>query len=384
MTGRSQKYNIGALSTTVIVTEILFWITLVGIYFTLKTYVPGIEFHRPIWFWSLLSLPALAAFYIIGLRWKNRKLKQFAEPQLIPHLFPDLSSTRSILKFFLFRYAVAFILIGVIDPKVGTRLEEVKSEGIDIAIALDVSSSMMAKDIAPNRLERAKQAISKLLDRLQGDRVCLIVFAGDAYVQLPITTDYEAARMFLSGIDTDAVPVQGTSIGLAIELAMESFDPESTTSKAIIVITDGENHEDDAIEAAEKAAGQGITVHAIGMGSVEGSPIPEYNRAGREIGFKKDKDGNTVVSALNEEMLRQLVSAGNGIFTRASSSVVGLNALVDDLSSLEKEEVGTFSFADYEHRFQWFIAAGILLLIIDAMISSGKKKWSEPLSLFDA
>lgn len=380
----AEKYNVTPIALTVLVTEVLFWIGLVGTYFLLKSYVPGIDFHRPGWFWSLILLPIFALFYVLGIYWKNRRLKRIADAALVPSIFPELSSTRSILKFFLLRYALCFLLLGIIDPKVGTRLEEVKTEGIDLVIALDVSRSMLAEDIAPNRLERAKQAISKLIDRLAGDRISLVVFAGDAYVQLPITTDYEAARLFLKAVDTDVVPTQGTAMGTAIELAMESFDPESPTSRAIVVITDGENHEDDAIDAAEKAAELGITVHAIGMGSPEGAPIPEYNRSGRRTGFKKDNDGSTVVSALNEEMLRELVSAGNGVFIRASSSYVGLNELVEEFSGMEKEEVGTYNFADYEHRYQWFFVAALILLVIDLLIASGKKKWSEPLSLFDA
>jgi len=384
MTKGSGKYNTAALSITVIVAELLFWLTILGLYLALKAYVPGIAYQRPLWFWSLLALPTLAAIYLIGLQWKNGRLKKLGELELIPYLFPELSSTRSLLKFFLFRYAIACFLFGIIDPKIGNRLEEVTTQGIDLVIALDVSKSMLAEDIKPNRIERSKQAISQLLNRLNGDRICLIVFAGDAYVQLPITTDYEAARLFLGGVDTDVVPVQGTALGTAIELGIESFDPESTTSKSIVVITDGENHEDDAVRAAEKAAELGITVHAIGMGSTEGAPIPEYNRSGKRTGFKKDEGGNTVVSSLDEDMLRKVVSAGNGIFTRASSSYVGLNELVDELSGMEKKELGTFSFADYEHRFQWFLIAGILLLVIDTTIGSGKKKWSSSLSLFDA
>lgn len=380
----SGKYNTAALSITVIVSELLFWLSILGIYLALKAYVPGIAYQRPLWFWSLLSLPVLASIYLLGLHWKNRRLRKLADLELVPYLFPELSSTRSILKFFLFRYAIACFLLGIIDPKIGNRLEEVKTSGIDLVVALDVSKSMLAEDITPNRLERAKQAISQLLNRLTGDRICLIVFAGDAYVQLPITTDYEAARLFLGSVDTDVVPVQGTALGTAIELGIDSFDPESTTSKAIIIITDGENHEDDAILAAEKAAELGITVHAIGMGSTEGAPIPEYNRSGSRIGFKKDASGNTVVSALDEDMLRKVVSAGNGIFTRASTSYVGLNELVDNLAGMEKQELGTFSFADYEHRFQWFLFAGIILLVLDTTVGSGKKKWSSSLSLFDA
>lgn len=385
MGNKATKYNFSALSITVIVAEILFWIVLAALYFGLKSYVPGIRFHQPIWAWALLSLPALSALFIIGISLKNRRLRKFSDPDLLPWLIPSLSSTRAIFKFLSFRTGIAFLILGIIGPKVGSRLQEVKSTGIDLVIALDVSKSMLAEDIKPNRIERSKQAINQLIGRLTGDRISLIVFAGDAYVQLPITNDYEAAKMFLSTVDTDIVPRQGTAMGAAIELAIESLESDdSSASRAIVVITDGENHEDDAIDAAGKAASMGISVHAIGMGTKEGAPIPEYNRSGTRIGFKKDNSGNTVVSALNEAMLSDLVRAGEGIFTRASSSYVGLNELAEELGKMEKEELGTYSFADYEHRFQWFIAIGLIFLLLDTITGSAKKKWSESLSLFEA
>jgi Ca-activated chloride channel family protein len=263
-------------------------------------------------------------------------------------------------------------------------LEEVKSLGIDVIVALDVSRSMMAEDIAPNRLERAKQTIGQLIDRLKGDRIGIIVFAGEAYVQLPITSDYEAARMFLESIDTESVPVQGTAIGSAIDLAMESFGDAESRSRSVIIITDGENHEDDAIGSASAAAEAGVNIHVIGMGSVDGAPVPVIDSNGNKVGFKKDAAGQTVVSALNESMLVQLVDAGKGVFIRAGGSYVGINELIAELGKMQKQEQGVYQFSDYEHRFQWFFAFGVFLLLVDVLTGSARKSWTEALNLFDA
>ncbi len=378
-----KKYNFRIVAITAIITEILFWILLVAIYFSLLNYVPSIRFHYQKWAWLFLLVPGMTVLYLIAVSLKNRSLKRYADSNLVPFVVPDISSTRSVIKFLLFRFGVAFILLGLVDPKVGIKLQEVQTKGVDIMLCLDVSNSMKAEDIKPNRLERAKMAIYQLINNLEGDRVGIIVFAGSAYVQLPVTTDYEAAKLFLSGIDTDLMSIQGTAIGSAIELAVESFDPESDASKSIIVITDGENHEDNAIEEARLATGMGISVHAIGMGSVQGAPIPIYNRSGRNIGFKEDKNGGTVITALNENMLRDIVSAGNGVFTRASSNHVGLKELINDLDSMEETEMGTFAFSEYEHRFQGFLGFGLFLLLLEFLLAERKKSWSEQLNIFD-
>lgn len=377
-------YNIYGIALSLLAIEIIFWLAAGGLYIGLKTYAPGLVYHRPNYFWLLLSLPLITIIFLLLLRWKNKRLKAFSEVNLLSEVLPDLSSTRTIFKFLLYRFALSAFIIGIIDPKMGSKLEEVKSMGIDVIIALDVSRSMLAEDITPNRLERAKQTIGQMIDRLKGDRIGIIVFAGDAYVQLPVTSDYEAARMFLSGINTESVPVQGTAIGAAIELAMESFAEQEGRSRSIVVITDGENHEDDAIEAARDAASKGTVVHAIGMGSVEGAPLPVLDSRGNTIGFKKDAAGQTVVSALNENMLIDLVDAGTGIFVRAGASYVNTNELIAELGKLEKQEQGVYQFSDYEHRFQWFFALGLFLLLIDVVTGSARKSWTEALNLYDA
>ncbi len=240
---------------------------------------------------------------------------------------------------------------------------------------------MLAEDIQPNRLERAKQSISKLIDKLGNDRVGIIVFAGNAYMQLPITTDYSAAKMFLTTINTKIVPTQGTAIGEAIDMAIESFDNE-THSRAIIVITDGENHEDEPIESAKNAVDQGINVYTIGMGLPEGTPIPEYNQYNRRTGYKKDRQGSTVVTKLNESMLQQIASAGKGVYVRANNSSAGLKTVFDEINKLEKTEFESKMFSDYEDRFQYFIALSLLFIILELFIFERKSKWLSKINLF--
>jgi Ca-activated chloride channel family protein len=225
-------------------------------------------------------------------------------------------------------------------------------------------------------LQRAKLAIEKLVNRLGGDRVGIIVFAGNAYVQLPITTDYSAAKLFLNGIDNTIVPVQGTAIGKAIDLAMTSFNFEDQSSKTIIIITDGENHEDDAIKAAEIAREQGVIVNAIGMGSIQGAPIPVYNN-GRQVDFKKNRAGETIITKLNDTMLKDISEAGGGTFVRASQQDVGLGILLDNLDQMDKKEFGSVIYTEYESRFQYYLGIGLLLLLIDLLLFDKKQKWKD-------
>lgn len=368
---------------TLIITEILFWMLVFAIYTFLLYFVPNIRFENPELGWLLIAVPSVSVLYLAMLGWKNRKIRSFAEEKLIPHLIPDLSSTRSFFKFLFFKMGIVFLIIALIDPKIGTKLKEVKSTGIDIMFCLDVSNSMLAEDAEPNRLERAKRSIQQIIDQLHGDRIGVVIFAGNAYIQLPITTDYDAAKLFLSGVDTDMLSVQGTSIGAAVELAADSFDPESNAQKAIIIITDGENHEDNAVSAVKAVVERGITLHTIGMGSIDGAPIPQYNRSGRQIGFKEDQNGTTVVTALNEPMLRELAEEGNGMFIRAAGNYVAVNDLLAELNKVEKSELETMQFSDYEHRFQWFLFAGIFFLLLDMALARNKKNWSKNLNIFD-
>jgi len=313
--------------------------------------------------------------------WFKKAKSRFGDEKVVLNLIPEVSSLKPLLKFLLVVLATIFLVTAIIDPQIGSKLENVKREGIDLYLVLDVSNSMLAEDIKPNRLERSKLAISTLVDKLQGDRVGIIIFAGNAYKQLPLTTDYSAAKLFLSAVDTKIVPTQGTAIGEAIEMAALSFG-ETEHNKAIIVITDGENHEDDAVEAASLANESGINVFTIGMGLPEGAPIPLYNSYGVQTGFKKDKKNTTVVTKLNEDMLRQIAAAGGGAYARANNASTGLKRIFDDINEIDKKEIETRQFTDYEDRFQIFLGLAIFLLIFELLVADRKTRWVKKFDFF--
>ncbi len=323
--------------------------------------------------YGLIPLFLLMVYYS---KWKSKAFKSFGEGLVKKGLIPFYSKSRENLKFLLIFLCITSMIIGISNPQIGTKMEEVKREGVDLMIALDLSNSMLAEDIKPNRLERARQAISRLIDKLEGDRIGLIVFAGDAYVQLPITTDYSAAKLFLSTVNTNIVPSQGTAIGKAIDLSIRSFDMENGQNKAIIIITDGENHEDDALEQAKLANEKDVFVHTLGMGLSKGGPIPIYNKYGNNAGYRKDKEGNTIISKLNEQMLQEIASAGNGTYVRANNTQAGLSTLFSEINKMEKKEIGTMVFTDYKDRFQLFLSIALLLLFFDLILLSRKNKWN--------
>lgn len=339
------------------------------------------RFGNEIWLYALLIIPALLVVFWLNARWRKRAIQQLADAEVFENLIPAFSTALPIWKRFLFVLGVAFLVVGIANPQIGTKYEEVKREGFELMICLDVSNSMLAEDLTPNRLERAKQAISRLVDRLKNDKIGVIVFAGDAYIQLPMTVDHSAAKLFLRSINTDIVPAQGTEIGRAIELASTSFSSSTKANKSIIVITDGENHEDEALEQAAAAAEQGIKVHTIGIGSTDGTPIPIYKR-GQMLGYRKDKQGNTVVTKLNETMLQQIAASGEGTYVKANNSRTGLNALMDELEGMEREEFGSKMFTSYEDRFQYFIAVAILFLLVELLLPSRRLKVFRNVNLF--
>ena len=323
----------------------------------------------------LYGLIPLFLLMVYSSKWKRKAFKNFGEELVKKGLIPFYSKTRENLKFLFIFLCITSMIIGISNPQIGTKMEEVKREGVDLMIALDLSNSMLAEDIKPNRLERAKQAISRLIDKLEGDRIGLIVFAGDAYVQLPITTDYSAAKLFLSTVNTSIIPSQGTAIGKAIDLSMRSFDMENGQNKAIIIITDGENHEDDALEQAKLTNEKGVLVHTLGMGLSKGGPIPIYNKYGNNTGYRKDKEGNTIISKLNEQMLQEIASTGGGTYVRANNTQAGLSILFSEINKMEKKEIGTMVFTDYKDRFQLFLFIALLLLFFDLILLSRKNKW---------
>ncbi|HOS48229.1 MAG TPA: VWA domain-containing protein [Bacteroidia bacterium] len=325
--------------------------------------------------------PVLLILYYMMRRWKKQSIQKFGNPFLVQRLFPDVSVSRPGMKFWILWTGFILMVVGVCGPLIGSKLEEVKRKGSDIIICMDVSNSMNAEDIRPNRLERSKQAVSRLIDRLEGDRIGIVVFAGDAYMQLPITTDYAAAKLFLSQVETDIVPKQGTAIGAAIDMASTSFTDTIKKHSAIVVITDGENHEDDAIESAKSAAEQGIKVYTIGMGSASGAPIPIYNN-GTRVGFRQDNSGATVISKLDQNMLNEIADAGKGRFIQATNSDDGLDLILKELNGLDKKEFKAKMYTDYENQFQYFLAGAFILLIIDFLLGEKKSKWFAKLNPF--
>lgn len=320
-------------------------------------------------------------FYIIWLffNWKDHKnLTKQGDEKLLKELIEGKSKLRHKWKIFLVNLSFIFLAIALANPQLGSKMEEVKREGIDLIIAIDISNSMLAQDIKPNRLERSKMAISKLINELRGDRLGIIAYTAQAYTLLPITTDYGAARMFLNSVNTDYINQQGTSIAAAIELAQETFAQSSQNqtnkrSQAIIIISDGEDHESGAVEAARKAKENGITIYTIGMGLSSGAPIP-VSKNNPSAGYKKDNQGNTIITKLNETLLEDIAKTANGYFIRASNSNTGLDKIYKSINSLDKAEIETRSFKEYEGWFQIFAIIAFTILLFEALIGLKKGK----------
>ncbi len=289
-------------------------------------------------------------------------------------LMPFYSRVKGFVKFGILTFSFVLLIFALANPQVGSKVEEVKQAGIDVYILLDVSNSMKAEDIKPNRLDKAKYEISKLINRLRGDRIGLIVFAGQAYVQFPLTTDYSAADLFLSAVDYSTVPQQGTAIAPAIDLALKSFRHDEDTKKAIVIITDGEDHEGNLKAKAEEAVDQGVLIYAIGMGSPTGAPIPVYNKAGLRIDYKKDRDGKVVLTKLDEATLQEITRIGNGNYYRSSNSNDELEMIYDDLSKLEETEYGATRITDYEDRYYYFLIPALILIFAEMFISQKKSQ----------
>lgn len=337
-----------------------------------------IRFAHPEYLYALGLLPLLIALFVLSVYARKRSLRRLGTLSLLRQLMPGEAKYRRTGKFILLMSAFGLAIVGLADPQLGTKMETVKREGVDILIALDVSNSMNAEDFTPSRLENAKRQISLMLDKLENDRIGVVVFAGTSYLQLPLTTDYSAARLFLSAIDTDIVPVQGTAIGSAIRLAMKSFVQSDRKHKVIVVISDGENHEDDAVAAARDAEKDGAIVHTIGMGSPAGAPIPVYQNGARS-GFLKDSDGNVVITKLDQAALQEIASAGGGKYILATSSENELDILFKEIGSMEKKEIGARVFTEYEDRFQIPLAAALLLLVIEFFVGERRAEWTSRL-----
>ena len=336
------------------------------------------RFAQPEYLYLLLIVPLLVMLFIWNTIRRKRKLQSFGDPELLAQYMPNVSMVRPQFKFYIQILALVLLIVALARPQFGVKEQTVKRQGMEVMVALDVSNSMLAQDVAPSRLGRSKQLLSKIIDGMTEDKVGLVVFAGDAYTQLPITCDYVSAKMFLSSISPSLVARQGTAIGSAIDLSIKSFGAESTASRAIILITDGENHEDDAIGAAKLAKEKGIQVFVLGVGKPEGSPIPLEG----SMSFRKDKDGNVVVSKLNEEMCRQIAQAGGGMYLRVDNTNVAQRTLQKELGKLAKSELETRVYSEYNEQYQSFVILALILLVIEFFIFGRRNKRLSKINLY--
>jgi Ca-activated chloride channel family protein len=385
MTINKKKYYFKTSSSIIglIIVELLFWITTFSIYQYLTLNVTEFRFEHPNILWMLLIIVLINILWVRNKIWKKKAISNFAKINTLSKIFNGFSNNRSSIKFFTFRIAIGLLIIAAANPQYGENERTVVSKGIDIMVALDISKSMMAEDLVKdyNRLDIAKLSIGKLMNELRGDHVGIVVFAGEAYKQLPLTPDYQVAKLFLKSVGSDMISSQGTDIGNAIELCMSSFSEERKTNKAIVIISDGEDHEEMAIEAAEDASKNGVVICTVGMGSEKGVPIPII-RNGRKVGIKKDQDELTVLTKLNEENLIQIAEAGNGTYTKTKGLNLDLRKILDRINKIEKTSLKKDRYSTYDDQFQWFLIPGILLLLLDFIIFEKRGIIDDQLVLF--
>ncbi|WP_298285034.1 VWA domain-containing protein [uncultured Lutibacter sp.] len=340
------------------------------------------QIEEPTYFIYLAIIPVLFVLFLLVLWWKKRTQKQFADAHLIQKLSPEQSTFKSFLKIIVVCLGLAFLIIGLANPKMGTKLETVKRQGVDIVFALDVSKSMLAEDIAPSRLDKAKQIITRIIESLGSDRIGIIIYAGNSYPLLPITTDHAAAKMFLQNANPDMVSSQGTAINEAIERGITYFDNDEQTNRFLFIVSDGEDHEENPVSLAEEAKKQGIKIYTISVGTEKGGPIPIKSN-GSVISYKKDNKGEVVITQMKEEVLRAIANEGNGKYINGNKTQETITIIEDLLVKAEKSEFETKQFSDYKDQFQWFIGLGLLFLIIDVLLLEKKTKWVQKLNLFN-
>ena len=334
----------------------------------------ALRFEHISYLYPLLLVPLFLLVGWLTLVWRRRAIRRLGDPELISALMPESSMVKRRLKWLLAVAAFSFLVMAVANPMMGRQAAEVKRQGIDVLIALDVSNSMMAEDITPNRLERTRQFIGRLIERLEHDRVGLIIFAGKAYLQMPLTTDHNAARMMLRTIHPDMLPTQGTALAEAISLSMDAFNREQAKHTALVIFSDGEDHEEGALEAAKEAAKTGTTILTVGVGTPRGAPVPDYDGRQRR-GFKTDRDGNIILSRLNEDILNKIAVTANGQYFRFSGSTEQLNEMMNALERLEKREVDGMQTDDFVSYFQIPLALALLLLLIDAILGRQRNRF---------
>lgn len=340
------------------------------------------QLEEIIWFWALVIIPVIILLFLTLQFWRYRVQNKFADKQLLNRLSPNKSIFKSVLKVLFLCLAFLCLTIALINPKIGTKLETVKREGVDIVFAVDVSKSMLAEDIAPNRLEKAKQLVTQIINNLASDRVGIIAYAGKAFPQLPITTDYASAKMFLQSMNTDMLSSQGTAINEAIKLAKTYFDDEEQTNRVLIIISDGEDHNEEASAVADEANEEGIRIFTIGVGDVKGGPIPE-KRNGVVLNYKKDNQGETVITKLNEETLKSIAQEANGAYINGKNTNEVVESIREILNTMDKTEFEAKQFADFKDQFQWFLGFGIFFLLVDIFLLERKTAWLKKLNLFN-
>lgn len=323
---------------------------------------------QPLYLLLLLLLPLFFVGYWLYRKGQKRRAARLGDPELVAQLMPDVSSSKGWLKVTFFSLAFLFFVLGLSRPQLGARLQERETNGVEIMIALDVSNSMLAQDYSPNRLERAKLAISRLVDKLAGDRIGLVIFAGESFVQLPITTDYVSAKAFLKSVNPGSIPIQGTATADALMTCARSFSTQSEKSRAIILISDGEDHEGNVLETAESIAQEGIKIYCIGVGSSKGEPIP------MDGDMLRDKDGNIVVTRLDEATLKEIASAGGGEYVRAAAGEFGLNPIIDDIRTIEASKLKSVVFEDFDEQYMYFFGIALLFFIINMLIGSSRSR----------
>lgn len=336
------------------------------------------RFANPQYLWLLTLIPLFVVLFAGVAAQRRRRLARFGNPDTLAELMPEVSNGRVVLKFILFCCAVALVVLAAARSQFGSKLREEKARGVEMMLVVDVSNSMLAEDFEPNRLERTKYAINRLFDGLKQDRVGLIVFAGEPRVQLPITSDYRMAKAFARRIDPSQVSVQGTAIGKALEQALLSFSGETDEkrSRAIILITDGENHDDDAVAVAKRAAEQGIRIYTIGIGTPEGAPIEIDGE------FIRDEQGEMVVSKLNEEMLAQIADLTGGAYVRATKQDIGLDEIVRSINEMEQSELSTVRFEEFNEQYQYLLIAALVLLVAEFFLLARRNPLLAHLNIF--
>ena len=342
-----------------------------------------IQLDEKIYFYLLFIIPVMTVLFLLLQVWKKTTQKRFAEAGLLKRLTPNRSSFKATLKLLVLILGLSCLVVGLVNPKIGTKMETVKRQGVDIVFAVDVSKSMLAEDIAPNRLEKAKRLVSEVINQLASDRIGIIAYAGQAYPQLPITTDYGAAKMFLQSMNTDMLSSQGTAIDAAIELASTYFDDEEQTNRVLFIVSDGEDHSGGkAAEAVEMAVEEGVRVFTIGVGKTKGGPIP-IKRNGVVERLKKDSQGEVVITKLNEEILVEIAEEGNGIYINGENTDEAVETIKEELDQMDKKEFEAKQFAEFKDQFQWFLGAGFFFLFLDVFILDRKTRWLRKLNLFN-